>query len=153
MTKYSIKNICLGIGIGLVFSAIVNINTAPKSLTVEEIRSAAAKHNLIVMDAKDVIQKQPVQEAPTSEAPIQNEPAKQDNLSQEQTTVIVINSGTNADGIAELLISNKLIESKQAFLSRLTELEKESKLQIGTFQIPTGASMDKIIEIITLSSK
>lgn len=153
MTKYSIKNICLGIGIGLVFSSIVNINTAPKSLTVAEIKSAAAKHNLIVMDAKDMIQKQPVQEVPTQVVPKQEQPAKQDIPDEEQTTVIVISSGISADGIAEQLLSNKLIENKEVFLSRLTELKKESKVQVGTFKIPTGASLDKIIEIITLSSK
>ena len=143
MTKYSMKNICLGIGIGLVFSAILNINTASKSLTIDEIRREATKHNLIVMDAKDLIQKQPVEETP----------AKQDTPSQEQSIVIVISSGDSAEQIAELLLSNNLIENKQAFLSRLNEQKKESKVQIGTFKIPIGAPVDEIIEVITLSSQ
>ena len=143
MTKYSIKNICLGIGIGLVFSSIVNINIMSKDLSIDEIRRAATKHNLIVIDAKDLIQMQPGQDIPV----------KQDTPNQEQIAVIVIDSGINAEGIAELLVSNNLIENKQVFLSRLTELKKESKIQIGTFKIPTGASVDKIIDIITLSSK
>jgi hypothetical protein len=158
MTKYSIKNICLGIGIGLVFSSILNINTAPRNLTIEDIRKAATKYNLIVVDAKDLIQKLPIQEVPSQEKPNQDVPKQEQPMpqtapNQEQVTVIVINSGSNADGIAELLLSNKLIENKQAFLNRLTELKKESKLQIGTFKIPTGATVDKIIDIITLSSK
>lgn len=148
MTKYSIKNICLGIGIGLVFSSILNINTAPKSLSIDEIRREATKHNLIVMETKDLIQKQPVvettekQDAPNQDAP-----------NQEQTIVIAINSGTSAEEIAELLLSNSLIENKQAFLTRLNEQKKESKVQIGTFKIPIGATVDEIIEVITLSPK
>lgn len=141
MTKYSIKNICLGIGIGLVFSAILNINTTPKSLTPDEIRREATKHNLIVMDAKDLIQKQPVEEAP----------AKQDTPNQDQSIVIAISSGDSAEEMAELLVSNNLIENKQVFLSRLNEQKKESKVQIGTFKIPIGATVDEIIEMITLS--
>lgn len=143
MTKYSIKNICLGIGIGLVFSSIININTAPKSLTIDEIRREAAKHNLTVMETKDLIQKQPVLEIP----------AKQDAPSPEQTNIIVVNSGTSAEEIAEVLVSNGLIQNKQSFLDRLNELDKESKVQIGTFKIPVGADLDKIIEIITLSPR
>ena len=143
MTKYSIKNICLGIGIGLVFSSVLNINTAPKSLSIDEIRREATKHNLIVMETKDLIQKQPVVETPE----------KQDAPNQEQTIVIAINSGTSAEEIAEVLLSNSLIENKQAFLTRLNEQKKESKVQIGTFNIPIGATVDEIIEVITLSPK
>jgi cell division protein YceG involved in septum cleavage len=132
MTKYSIKNICLGIGVGLVFSSILNISTAPKGITIDEIRREATKYNLIVMDAKDLIQKQPVENTPA-----------------EQSNVIVINSGVSAEGIAELLLSNNLIENKQLFLNRLNELKKESKVQIGTFKIPAGATVDEIIEVIT----
>jgi cell division protein YceG involved in septum cleavage len=134
MTKYSIKNICLGIGVGLVLSSILNISTTPKSLSIDEIRRAATKYNLIVMDAKELIQKQPVQNTPT-----------------EQSIVIVVDSGISADGIAELLLSNNLIENKQLFLSRLNEQKKESKVQIGTFKIPIGATVDEIIEVITSS--
>lgn len=134
MTKYSIKNICLGIGVGLVFSSILNISTTPKGLTIDEIKREATKYNLIVMDAKDLIKKQPIQKTPA-----------------EQSSVIVINSGITADGIAELLLNNNLIENKQLFLSRLNEQKKESKLQVGTFKIPIGAKVDEIIEVITSS--
>ena len=140
MTKYSIKNICLGIGIGLVFASVANISAAPKSLTTDEIRREAAKHSLIVMDAKDLIQKQPEQQ--TS--------APQDLPKQGETTIVVIEPGATSDSISELLLSNKLIENKETFLSRLSQLKKESKMQIGTFTIPAGASIDEIIEIITI---
>jgi hypothetical protein len=139
MTKYSIKNICLGIGIGLVFSSILNISTAPKAPSIEEIRREATKRNLIVMDAKDVIKKQPVQEIPV----------KIDASNSEQNIEVVIKSGSTSEEFAETLLNNKLIEDKQAFLNRLNELKKESKVQVGTFEISMGATVDEIIEVIT----
>ncbi|HYE12592.1 MAG TPA: hypothetical protein VEF53_20690 [Patescibacteria group bacterium] len=152
MTKYSIKNICLGIGIGLVIASMANISAAPKSLSADEIKREAAKLGLIVMEPKDLIQKQPQEskeEHQQVNEPEQQTPAEQEPSRQEQTTVIVIKSGSSSESIAELLLSNKLIADKKVFLNRLTELKKESKLQIGTFKIPAGASVDKIIELIT----
>lgn len=151
MTKYSIKNISLGIGIGLIIASVANISTTSTSLTEDEIRREAAKRNLIVMNAKDLIQKQPEQVKQNQEQAKPVEPKTPEK--QEQTMVIVIESGTTSQGIAELLLSNKLIESKQTFLDRLSELKKESKLQIGTFKIPAGSSTDRIIEIITSTPK
>ncbi|MGB7606556.1 MAG: hypothetical protein WBL93_13885 [Lutisporaceae bacterium] len=141
MTKYSLKNICLGIGIGLILASMANINITPKKLTKEEIKREAEQYNLIVIDKKDMINKEPEQ--------------PKDSLEQqeEQSVVIVIESGTNSEAIAEKLINNKLIGTKQDFLNRLRELNKESKVQIGSFNIPIGSSLDKIIEIITSSPK
>ncbi|MDF2841534.1 MAG: hypothetical protein K0Q99_2306 [Clostridia bacterium] len=152
MTKYSIKNICLGIGIGLILGSIANISAAPKSLTPDEIRKEAAKHNLIVMDAKDLINKQPSEEKQNQGQNNQSEqqtPAPLEIQQKESIVTITIQSGSNSEDIGELLLTNNLIENKQSFLSRLKELKKESKMQVGTFHIPFGASIDTIIEIIT----
>jgi hypothetical protein len=152
MTKYSIKNICLGIGIGLILGSIANISAAPKSLTPDEIRKEAAKHNLIVMDAKDLINKQPSEEKQNQGQNNQSEqqtPAPLEIQQKESIVTITIQSGSNSEDIGELLLTNNLIENKQSFLSRLKELKKESKMQVGTFHIPFGTSIDTIIEIIT----
>lgn len=152
MTKYSIKNICLGIGIGLVFAAVINIGAAPTSLSEDQIRKEAAKYGLIVMDAKDLIKKQPDENNPAQgqvNQPEQLPTEKQTPLSEGQTVVIEVRSGATSESIAELLLNNKLIKDKQEFIKRLTELKKENKVQIGTFKIPVGSSLDKIIEIIT----
>lgn len=137
MSKYSLKNICLGIGIGLILASMANINMTPKKLTKDEIKREAEQYNLIVIEKKDIINKQ-------TEQPKENH--EQQN---KEPVVIVIESGTNSETIAEKLLNNKLIGSKQEFLSRLRELRKESKVQIGSFNIPIGSSLDKIIEIIT----
>lgn len=156
MTKYSLKNICLGIGIGLILASMANISIAPRSLTEDEIRREAAKHNLMVVAAKDLINKQPevdkeIQEQSKQEE--QQKPVQPTAEAAEQLSVITVKSGSTSESIAELLLNNKLIDNKQAFINRLKELKKESKLQIGTFKIPSGASKDRIIEIITSSPK
>lgn len=142
MTKYSLKNIFLGVGIGLIISSMTNISTAPESLTKDEVIREAQRYNLIVMEAKDMIKKEPP--APT--------PAQPESKPEEQEVVtIVIESGTTSEGIAEQLLSSKLISSKQEFLDRLREQKKESKVQTGNFKIPAGTSLDKVIETITTS--
>lgn len=141
MTKYSLKNICLGVGIGLIIASMANINMAPQKLTKDEIKKEAEQYNLIVIDKKDMINKET--EQPKDSIEQQNE----------QSVVIVIESGTNSEAIAEKLLNSKLIGSKQEFLNRLREVNKENKVQIGSFTIPIGSSLDKIIEIITSSPK
>lgn len=143
MTKYSIKNICLGIGIGLIITSIANISAAPKSLSKEQIINEANKYGLIVMDAKALIQKQPPKP----------ETVQQDKPKQTESSTIAIESGNSSEDIAEKLISNKLIDNKQTFISKLKELNKENKVQIGTFKIQQGASLDEIIDTLTSSPK
>lgn len=141
MTKYSLKNICLGVGIGLIIASMANINMAPPKLTKDEIKKEAEQYNLIVIDKKDMINKETEQ------------PKDSKEQQNEQPVVIVIESGTNSEAIAEQLLNSKLIGSKQEFLNRLREINKENKVQIGSFTIPIGSSLDKIIEIITSSPK
>ncbi len=144
MTKYSLKNICLGIGIGLILASMANIYMTPKKLSKDEVKRQAEQYNLIVIDKKDVINKD-------IEQPKDN--IEQQNPQEEQNVVIVIESGTNSEVIADNLLNSKLLDNKQEFLNRLRELNKESKVQIGSFKIPRGSSIDKIIETITTSPK
>jgi len=144
MTKYSLKNICLGIGIGLILASMANIYMTPKKLSKDEVKRQAEQYNLIVIDKKDVINKE-------TEQPKNN--IEQQNPKEEQNVVIVIESGTNSEAIADNLLNSKLLDNKQEFLNRLRELNKESNVQIGSFKIPRGSSIDKIIETITTSPK
>lgn len=157
MTKYSLKNICLGIGIGLIIASMANINTAPKRLSIDEIKREAEQYNLIVINAQDMIKKQPEEQKDNSPSQQSQEPpktqAQQEKAPDTQNITIVIESGSSSEGVAEKLLNSKLIDSKQNFLNRLRELNKESKMQIGSFDIPKDASIDTIISIITTSPK
>ena len=55
MNRYVLKNIIFGIGIGLIIAAILNLNFVNKALTVQEIKNEAAKHNLIILEEKELI--------------------------------------------------------------------------------------------------
>ena len=156
MTKYSIKNICLGIGMGLIIASVANLGASPKGMSVDELKTEAQKHNLIVIDAKELIQKQPESNTPAVESK-GNEPAVQTpppaQGEAKGTVQIVIEPGATSEKIAQLLVDGKLIDKKQAFLDRLKELKKESKMQIGTFNIQKGSSVDQIINAITSSPR
>ncbi|HOE56588.1 MAG TPA: hypothetical protein PLL98_01510 [Bacillota bacterium] len=65
MGNYHLKNIILGIGIGLVFSSMVNINVGFNELTVEEIKKEAEKHDLIILTREEFINNQPSVEEPS----------------------------------------------------------------------------------------
>ncbi len=152
MTKYSIKNICLGIGIGLIIASVANLGAVPKSMSVEELKKEAQKHNLIVMDAKELIQKQPETKTPET-APVEKSPTAETSPEAQgeakKQVQITIKSGATSESIAQLLLDGELIDNKQDFLARLKELKKESKVQIGTFNITKGSSVDQIIDSIT----
>ncbi len=61
---------------------------------------------------------------------------------------INIPEGTFPGKIADILIEKALIDDKQAFIIRCTELKLDTKLKSGDFKIKKGTSLDDIIKII-----
>lgn len=175
MGNYSIKNISLGIGIGLIISSMININAGSRELTAEEIKKEAVKHDLIVFTREEILNNKSQENAPAAEptptatpeptaaptpsaAPAANaadtapspSPAQKQAIdaSSEKITVEII-SGMSSERIAELLKDKGVIKDTKAFLKRLVELDKEDKLMIGNFQIPKDSGYDEIIKILT----
>lgn len=168
MGNYNVKNIVLGIGIGLVVSSMINISISNRELTVEEIKMEAAKHNLIILTKEEILNSQPqgiIPEptpeltptpAPTAaptpaptpagstEAPDADPPASTGNKAK-----ITVVSGMSSEDIAELLKDAGIIKDTKAFLKRLGEVGKDDKLKIGTYEITKGAKYDEIINILT----
>ena len=62
---------------------------------------------------------------------------------------ITIAAGSSASSIASSLKTQGLISDSQAFLNKIVEMKKETKLKAGSFTIPAGASMEQIINILT----
>ncbi len=155
MGSYSLKNIILGIGIGLVFSSMININIINKELTIEEIKKEAVKHNLIVLTKEEILNNQTpgipaITPAPTAAptptsvpTPTPTQPAAAGKIK------VNVKSGMSSEGIADLLKGSGLIKDTKAFLKRLEEVDKDDKLKIGTFEIPKGSGYDDIIRILT----
>ncbi len=150
MSKYSVRNIILGVGIGLVISSIININASQQRLTVEQLEKEAERYNLKLV--KNEIEKSYPEEVttPTPQPEQQDIDESQNDENQQKNTVeFYIKKGSNSYNIADGLIEKGLIKDKQAFIDRLYELDKSGKAQAGTFYIPENADIDTIIKIIT----
>ncbi len=75
-----------------------------------------------------------------------------DNQSEQNEIVfrnISIASGSTSGKVADALYENNIISSREEFRLKLAQLNAETKIKAGTFRIPSDASIDEVIEIIT----
>jgi hypothetical protein len=171
MGNYNLKNIVLGIGIGLVISSMINISISNRELTVEEIKKEAAKHNLIILTKEEILNNQAPPVIPETPAPTPTlAPAGSETSTPTPTptptvaptkapvgstaasggkVTVTVKGGMSSESIAGLLRDAGLIKDTKAFLKRLGEVDKDDKLKIGTFDIPKGSGYDDIIRILT----
>ncbi len=131
MGNYNLKNIMLGLGIGLVLSSMMNISMGNKELTLEEIKKEAQKHGLVVFSKEEIIDSR-----------------NQDNAVPTENTTVEIKSGMSSESIAALLQQKGIIDDSGAFIDKLKESNKETKLKEGTYEIPKGSGYDEIISIL-----
>lgn len=148
MSKYSIKNICFGIGLGMIIASLINLNFGQQQLSKEDIKREAEKFNLIVLD-KSVIEKSIVQPTPTPTPTLDTTPTVQQSNEKENIIKVTVNRGATSYEVANVLFSKGLIKDKQFFLDRLESLRKSNKLQIGDFEIKENSNIDEIIQILT----
>ncbi len=57
--------------------------------------------------------------------------------------------GASGTRVGNLLEEAQLVESKQAFVNALIAAKRENRLQVGTFTIPAGSTVNDIVEILT----
>ncbi len=89
----------------------------------------------------------------------ENKPLEVDEINKNKNTPstqieitlrnISITPGSSSDKVANALYENNIITSKENFISRLIELNSETKIKAGSFQIPSNSSVDEVIQIIT----
>lgn len=82
----------------------------------------------------------------TSESALQpedNNPPEVVNLS------VYIANGTTEATVAKLLLEAGLIQEKNEFLNALTVAGKIGKVQAGNFIIPSDATLEQIVDILT----
>lgn len=91
-------------------------------------------------DTKPEVVETPKPEAPKPEAPA---------AVIVEIKSIVIPNGTPGIGIARILQEKGLINSTSDFTRAAAELKLEGKLRSGTFQIPTDASVEDMVKIIS----
>ncbi len=97
---------------------------------------------------KDVIPDIPIVSKPVEEPeePVEEVPIEE--LPSGLIATISIPQGSYPSKIAEILLSNNLINDKDAFLTRCVELNLDTRLQSGTFDIEVGTPLDDVIKII-----
>lgn len=147
MSKYSLKNILLGFGIGLVFVSMINLNAAQRKMTVDDIRKEAEKYNLIVLDQQEIIKQ--TQPTPTATPAATAAPTSTPAPASAADITVNIPDGETSESIADILADSGLLKDKKAFLKRLDELEKASRLHSGKFTIKKDTGIDGIIDILS----
>lgn len=146
MGNYSLKNIFLGVGIGLIIASMVNISMGSSELTVEEIKQEAQKHGLIVLSKEEIMADQPPADEPAPTATPSPAPPP---AAQGEKITITVESGMSSEDITNLLDAAGLLKDRKAFIQRLGELGMDSRLRVGTFEIAKGTENDEIIRILT----
>ncbi|HKM00927.1 MAG TPA: hypothetical protein VJ083_02615 [Sedimentibacter sp.] len=99
---------------------------------------------------KEVLPDLPIINKPVEEDPDET-PLVEDPDVETPTGLIAtisIPQGSFPSQIGEILLNNNLIESKDEFLTRCVELNLDTKLQSGTFDIEVGTPLDDVIKII-----
>ena len=97
---------------------------------------------------KEIINDFPIVNEPVAEDP---EPVEEEPVDENPTNLIaniIIPEGSYPSQIGEILLNNNLIESTEEFLTRCVELNLDTRLQSGTFDIEVGTSLDDVIKII-----
>lgn len=143
MGIYNFKNVMLGFGLGLVLTSLININIQSKNVTIDFIKSEALKKGLIIIDPKDVINKN---------NDLSN--IDSDNHHNKDTVVVEVKIEKDFDSYktADALLNYGLIEDKKVFIDRLNNCKKTDLINHGIFFIEKGSTIEEIIDIITNSN-
>jgi hypothetical protein len=175
MSKFNIKSILLGIGIGVVFTSVVSMiylagMEPSKELTEKEVLELAAKYDLVkrssLLTGSGTTESEPTESIATeptsdqSKNPEETEPAASPAPSASEAlgttagtaaaeVIFEVESGTTSEKIAVRLHKAGLIEDEAAFVKLLDDLGLESRIQVGSFKINKGDGMKEIAEKIT----
>jgi len=130
--------ITLGVGIGLVFSSGVALILQPddtSKVSEDFIKSEAKKLGMI--EPSEYIDKKQIQSENTS--------------SDSQNTIIVeIPDGANEKEVANILKEKNLIESEEAFIQKINEINVHKNFKAGTFEFTDSDSIEDIIHKIII---
>ncbi|PKM47594.1 MAG: hypothetical protein CVV03_02335 [Firmicutes bacterium HGW-Firmicutes-8] len=156
MFNFLKKDFLLGVGIGLIISAVLISFFSPVELTDEEIIAKAAKLGMVLpnegssktaaspVKAQDKTQdKAPVKETVESKPPLQQPTGE---ISKVQITVT---SGMGSETIARILEEKGVVKDRDEFLDVVTAHKAHTRFRNGTFSLPVGGDMDDIVKILT----
>ncbi len=179
MAKYNLKNIMLGIGIGVIVTATFNINSLNKPISLKDLEKQALINYDKILVAKDYVEthnlntKKPTQTPKPSLKPSENvspTPTLTPTLSPTSTPTIkptatpTIKPSPTSDtrvfaafkvdnySTSETVanwLSNAGVVNKAEFLSELNRRSLTTKIKNGSYKIYKGESIKSIIYTLT----
>ena len=140
ITDYALIIIVVVI-IGLIliwrFNVLFDIDLNKEPMEGEDIPPVSQEENPTGSGIESPEEEEPEDEP---EEPIQEEP---------EQILVEIPSGTSAQGIAEILLSKGLIDSKDQFIQKAIDLGLDTQLKSGDFLIDNTATIEEILKIIS----
>lgn len=137
------RSFFMGVGFGLVLSAVVVTAGTLFDFETEDLadKPKTGQEQAAVLDNNVNSQK---------DSNSGNLDKDEQVLPQQQANVkeIEITKGSTASEIAELLLEKDVINEKQKFLQLVYKLEVSGDFIAGTYQIPSGLSEQKVIELL-----
>lgn len=133
------QGLLVGLGAGLLV-ATVAVSFLPRGQTAAP--KTAAKDSAPAPTEVSTAKPAPAQPGPAAQ-PVPVQPPKP------VTVNFTVEPGHLAPDIAANLKAAGLIADEDQFLARVAELGVDTSLRAGTFVIPTGATLDKVIEKLT----
>ncbi|HHV29898.1 MltG/YceG/YrrL family protein [Acetivibrio mesophilus] len=178
MSKFYIKNILLGIGIGIVLTTLTGIIYSAgmePQMSKEEIMAMARQYGMVSSSEmiKEDEQKEPelagteeIQAEPTldpgnaeeMQAEPTKDPANVEEIKAEPTedpgaiekmqVKIAVAPGDNPNDIARKLLEKGLIDSPDSFVNEIKAMNLQRSMQVGEYTIEEGTDITTIIRVI-----
>ena len=162
MKKICIRSLILGIGIGLILVASINLvlqsRSNPLLASQDELPSSSnlektlqdmkqGKNNANISSDEGISAEEPGNNINVPEEILEK---KIDEVEEEMPPFeIRINKGMTSETIADLLLKNGVVDNRQEFIDLAIDLKMTKQFKYGLKQIPYGSSLKEIIEILT----
>ncbi len=162
MRKICIRSMVLGIGIGLILVATLNLIFQYKSNTLQsnaDDASASSGLEASLQNMKKDMSEAGITNEDTgnnSDIIPQEDKGEDIKVSDEETGAgndppyeIRISRGMTSETIADLLLENDVIDNRQEFIDLAIELKMTKQFKYGIKLVPRDATLKEIIEILT----
>jgi len=160
MFNFLKKDFLLGVGIGLIISAVLISFFSPVEFTDEEIIAKASKLGMVLSNegssktaaspvkAQEKTQDKAPDKAPVKE-PVESKQPPQQSAGEISKVQITVTSGMGSEAIARILEEKGAVKDRNEFLDVVTAHSAHTRFRNGTFSVPVGGDMDDIVKILT----
>ena len=138
MSRYNIKSMAIGVGIGLIISATFNIRVASKPMTLKFLNEQAKYYGKILVP-EDLLT---TKNTPTVSLKPTIAPTKTTSVTFTVTNDVSIETVAN-------WLSKDAISDKNIFLSEMNKRGLSTKILNGNYTFNKGVSLDELIKTLT----